>query len=101
MVTVHVQRPEQVPDSLSALVGGLLPALPRVIGRTLLVAPNDRRLLATQAWLQVERAELVHGEYHRRVPRTGSRPPFGDVVQFQHPVLLRLEVRVGRSLPGF
>lgn len=38
--TVHVQRPEQVPDSLDALVGGPLPAPPRVIGRTLLTAPS-------------------------------------------------------------
>src|SRR5262245_45988668 len=33
-------------------------------------------------------------------PRVGSRLPLGDVVQLHYSVLLRLEVRVGRSLPG-
>ena len=35
-VSVHVQRPVQVPDSLGARVGGPLPAPPRIISRTVL-----------------------------------------------------------------
>ena len=49
---------------------------------------------------QVERAELVHREDHRRITTLGLGLSLGDVVELQHPVLLRLVVGVIRLFEG-
>ena len=62
--------------------------------RALRVATDHRGPLLARPGQQVERAELVHREDHRRITTLGLGFSLGDVVELQHPVLLRLVVGV-------
>ena len=63
-------------------------------------APAPGGPLAPGMRLQVQGPELVGADHHARVPLPRRGQAVGDAIQLEHPVLLGLEVRVGRGLPG-
>lgn len=56
--------------------------------------------MAAGTGLEVQRTELVQADHLARVPGGGVALAIGDLIQLKHPVLLGLELRIGRLLPG-